>query len=335
MTLEPTQFATETQLWNAIARQFGQPLPLPAGQVVLTEAEAPTSGARFALALRPGAGLTLVLEDFPFARLAGVEITLDEIQRLPAPLSEGLLLAAVEALRTALPAPLAAAVDLPSQSGDSTLHETWLAAQIDIGQGAIALCRIGGRRQDFVQVLSRLFPDAAGRAAKLPAPLLDGLSVPVALAAGEATLPLATLRALAVGDVILAPIRPDRRSFVIGDRRVEIGTDLSDEGNPTPDAGWTVKEIRMTDEDQTPEPASLGLGDVPMTLRFVTEDQRIALSDLQGLAAGAVLPLSALPLSVGLSLRIQANGVTIGEGQLVQIDDRYAVRIARIAATGT
>lgn len=332
MTLEPTQFTTETQLWNAIVRQFGLTLPLPAGQVILTEAEPPQAkGARFAIGIPPNASFSLVLEDYPFGRLTGVEITLDEVMALPAPLSDGLLLGAVDTLRTALPAGLATLAQLPTQTGAVEPCETWVSATVDLGSGAMAQCRIGARRQDFVQVLSRLYP-AAGTAPRMPVPLLDGLSVEVALSAGEMTLPVATVRALESGDVLLSDIRPDRRRFQIADHAVEIGKTTMTEDEASPAQGWTVKEIRMTGDTPEAAPAEVSLDEVPVTLRFVTEDRRIALADLQGLSVGAILPIETGPLAAGLAVRIQANGATIGEGHLVQIDDKFTVRVARMAA---
>lgn len=332
MTLEPTEFATETQLWNAIARQFGQALPLPAGQIVLAEAAAPaTKGPSFRIGLGRDLALTFVLQEFPFARLTGVEITLDEVTALPAPLSDGLLLAALDALRTALPPSLASQVILPAAPTTTDPAETWLSVELDLGSGAVARGLIGGKWQDFVQALSRLFPGAAGQAGRMPATLLQDLSTEVAIAIAKLTLPLATARALEPGDVLLAPILQSRRQFRIGAQDVLLGTDdMTDGGAATP--GWTVKEIRMTDDTAEADAGSQSLADVPLTLRFVTEDRRIALADLQGLAAGALVPLEVSPLAAGLAVRIQANGVTIGEGHLVQIDDKFAVRVARISS---
>jgi type III secretion system YscQ/HrcQ family protein len=332
VTLEATEFTTEAQLWNAIVRQFGTPLPLPAGHVVLTEAEPPEGAvASYMLNVGPDIALTLVLLDFPFARLTGVDLSLTEVTALPAALAEGLQLGAVEALRAALPPAFAAHLTLPQQSGAKSKQPLWLAAQIDIGSGALAQCRIGGRRQDFVQVLARLFPASATQTARLPVALLEGLATTVAIAAGEAILPLAVVTALEPGDVVLADVDADQRSFRVGQQDVLLAAAPTD----SPDAAprWSVKEFRMTTENA--EADALSLDDVPLTLRFVTEDQRITLAELQGLAAGSILPFDVTPLAAGLPVRIQANGVTIGDGHLVQIDDSYAVRVSRMVPKGS
>ena len=88
----------------------------------------------------------------------------------------------------------------------------------------------------------------------------------------------------------------------------------------------------MTVDHAESEAQAVSLDDVPLTLRFVTEDRRLSLAELQGLAVGAVLPFDVASLAAGVAVRIQANGLTIGEGHIVQIDDSFAVRIARIAA---
>ena len=328
MTLAATDFITETQLWNALLRQCGTALPLPSGSVRLTPSDPPDPmRAAFALRLGQDAGLTLTLDDFPFARLTGVDLTLADVAGLPQTLAEGLLLGAVDMLRLALPPALAGQVALPEATGAAPSQPHWLAADIDLGNGAMARCHIGGRRQDFVQVLSRLFPAAADQPAALPVALVQGLSVPVALAAGSVALLLSAFSALEPGDVLLAPIQPDHRSFLVGPRLVRIGLDTPPDGTAP---GWRVKEISMNGDASETAPEAISLDDVPLTLRFVTEDRQIALADLQGLAAGALLPMDVAPLEPGLPLRIQANGVTVGEGHLVQIDDRYAVRIARM-----
>jgi flagellar motor switch/type III secretory pathway protein FliN len=331
VTLEATQFLTEAQLWNAIARHFGMALPLPSGQVTLDRAAAPDAHApRAALSVGPDIALTLALDGFPFARLTGVDLTLEEVAALPPILAEGLILGAIEALAAALPPALAGQVALPQALGGPD-RAMWLSAAVDLGQGAVAQCRIGGRQQDFVQVLARLFPGAAGRMPALPRALLEGLSTGFALSAGEVVLPLATVMALEPGDVLLAAIRADERRFQVGRNLVVIGDQTAPDVVP---AGWTVKEIRMTADHPEAETGAISLDDVPLTLRFVTEDQRLSLADLQGLAAGALLPFDVAPLTAGLPVRIQANGLTIGEGHIVQIDDSFAVRIARIAPRG-
>lgn len=326
MTLDATPFLTETQLWNAIVRHFGTALPLPAGQVVLTETTPPPETApRAVVGVGPDIALTLAMEDFPFGRLTGVELTLDEVATLPPVLSEGLILGAIEALRGVLPPTLASQLSLPAQLGGPE-RPIWLGVELDLGSGAVARGRIGGRTQDFVQVLARLFPATTGHMPPLRAGLLQGLATDIALSAGEMVLPLAEVRALGPGDALLAPIAPDRRSFLLG--RHEVVAVAQAEG------GWTVMEIRMTAETPETAPEALSLDEVPLTLRFVTEDRRISLADLQGLAAGAVLPFEVTPLAAGLAVKIQANGATIGEGHLIQIDDSFAVRIARMVPKG-
>jgi flagellar motor switch/type III secretory pathway protein FliN len=330
--VEAIQFLTEAQLWNAITRHFGTGLPLAPGQVTLGQAEAPDASAlRVALSVGPDIALTLVLDSFPFARLAGVDLTLDDVRALPPVLAEGLILGAVEALYATLPPALQGQVTLPGQLGGPD-RAMWLSAMVDLGQGAVAACRLGGRQQDFVQVLARLFPGAAGRLPALPAALLEGLSTSFALALGELPLPVATVMTLEPGDVLLAPIRPEERRFQVGRSLVSVRAGaVTEDAGPAP-SGWTVKEIRMTADHPEAETAAVSLDDVPLTLRFVTEDQRLSLADLQGLAAGAVLPFDVAPLTAGVPVRIQANGLTIGEGHIVQIDDSFAVRIARMAA---
>jgi flagellar motor switch/type III secretory pathway protein FliN len=330
--VEAFQFLTEAQLWNAIVRHFGMALPLPAGQVTLVEATVPDPQApRAVVSVGPDIALTLVLDSFPFARLTGVDLTLDEVRALPPVLSEGLILGAMEALHAALPPSLTGQVTLAGQLGGPE-RAMWLSATLDLGQGATATCRIGGRQQDFVQVLSRLFPGAAGHLPALPPALLTGLSTGFALIVGEVALPVATVMTLEPGDVVLAPIRIDERRFQVGRHRVVARAAAPTEDGGLAPSGWTVKEIRMTADHPEAETAAVSLDDVPLTLRFVTEDQRLSLADLQGLAAGAVLPFDIAPLTAGLPVRIQANGMTIGDGHIVQIDDSFAVRIARMAA---
>ena len=335
MTLETTEVLTETQMWNAIVRHFGLALPLPAGHAVLGHAEPPGSGVPQAtVSLGPDLALSLALDSFPFGRLTGVELTLDEVVALPTALAEGLVLGAVDALRAALPPHLAGQVTLPAQLGSAD-HDIWLAAEIDLGSGALARCRIGGRRQDFVQVLARLFPGAAGRLPPLPTSLLEGLSIAVALSAGEKALSVATIAALEPGDVVLAEIRPDLRSFHIGHNQVLISTATITEEGQTAPSGWTVKEIRMTGDQSDAGSDAISLDDVPLTLRFVTEDRRLSLAELQCLAAGALLPFDVSQLAAGVPVKIQANGMTVGEGHIVRLDDSFAVRIARMAPKGT
>lgn len=70
------------------------------------------------------------------------------------------------------------------------------------------------------------------------------------------------------------------------------------------------------------------IGSVEVMIEAYLGSSRLKVSELMALKAGSVVSLDA---SLDRDVELRLNGVTIGRGELVTIDDRYGVRIIELA----
>lgn len=63
---------------------------------------------------------------------------------------------------------------------------------------------------------------------------------------------------------------------------------------------------------------------VEVTVDAVLGDCRITVADLSALASGDVLPLDR---QINEAVEIRVNGKVVGHGEIVTVDDKFAVRI--------
>jgi len=165
--------------------------------------------------------------------------------------------------------------------------------------------------------------------------------VPLRLEVGEMKIPLATLRGVALNDLLLpdtqidaaAPavrLRADSRHFVratlkegalVIESILQIEPMLQEERSMNP----------SSDRAATSDASGLaGLDGIEVRLGFDLGDKTLTFGELAALQPGQVLALDvALPRLVA----IRANGSLIGRGELVQLADRVGVRVVELAAT--
>jgi flagellar motor switch/type III secretory pathway protein FliN len=85
------------------------------------------------------------------------------------------------------------------------------------------------------------------------------------------------------------------------------------------------------DDETTPvgsEPP-MTLGDLRIAVDFDLGRSMVPLATVASWQAGHIIDLALPTLSDGVEVTIRANGDVVGQGDLVRIDDRIAVRITR------
>ncbi|WP_163850657.1 type III secretion system cytoplasmic ring protein SctQ [Pseudooceanicola aestuarii] len=339
---------SDIAIWNAIAAWFGQPVRLDQLGFTLVEARPPQGavGALAATAETEAGTLTLVLQDMPLGAATGVDLALAELDDLPPDLREIVVSGVWDLLRQIAPAPLAARLlsVTPVAPGNAPPEaRTWLSLQVDPGWGAPAVLLVGGSARCLTALAAGLVT-SPGRPAPLAAALAAAIPVQCRIALGRIALPLAALRDLAPGDLLLTGTSAIRRELLAP--RLSLILEPSGEG-------LIVKEIRMTDtdpetapdlsatapDDSLPETAAIPpaddtpltrLDDLPVQVSVVLDDRQMSLAELQALTPGALVPLGDSTAEPGKPVRLLANGRTIGAGNLVEIDGTLAVRIADI-----
>ena len=165
--------------------------------------------------------------------------------------------------------------------------------------------------------------------AKVPAALPEiHAAVPVTAhwVAGECALTIADLEGLEPLDIILADEYwgGDGRRLLL---RFPEGTEY-----------WTTMEDdRVTVEEQRVEAAAGGenaggVESLPVVLKFEVGEKRLTVGELSALKPGYALQLDAPPDAL---VTIRANGLKIGTGELVSIDDRIGVRVLEVFQNAT
>ena len=82
-----------------------------------------------------------------------------------------------------------------------------------------------------------------------------------------------------------------------------------------------------TSEDLSVVPATVRRGELPVTVDFDLKRLALPISEVETWQGGTVVALDEPALSGSVSLTIRINGMAVGSGDLVRIDERLAVRI--------
>jgi type III secretion system YscQ/HrcQ family protein len=121
----------------------------------------------------------------------------------------------------------------------------------------------------------------------------------------------------------------DRKSFFYDDFLDESDPDLPDADNGMQDfeTGMSINPAvpRPTGSDRQ---AHCNLNQLPLELVFDVGDCEMRLSELQALQIGSVIPLSTNKTEM---VRVRVNGRVIASGELVEIDGKIGVMLARLA----
>jgi len=222
--------------------------------------------------------------------------------------------------------------------------------RIDIGEAYQAQDRYpiawqAGRHSDEARLQGLLWTDLTGldRMTSLlgeSSPAMESwsdLTIPLTFEIGYTTLPLGQLRSLRVGDVVLADkCWSDQRGQLIAiriDDRLLLQGEIGADGTVTARSGvmsMKREEGTMPDADVTTlVGASMeDFESLPINLSFDLGERSLKLSELSTLQPGHVFDLGLL---ASQAVTMRANGVRIGEGELVEIDGRIGVAVTRIA----
>lgn len=314
--------ATNLALWNAAMRFQNQPIGLRDGvlAVTLVAMAGPVEGGTWHVTRD---GLALRLERCDFGALAGAAldgpVTMETLSALPGDLAEALSLAAVEILTEAL----ALAGPVTAGPCPDPMPPQRLLITVQRGGAEIASLLACGSAAAMAQLL-RGFGPLPG----LPPAEIAAL-VPCFWQAlgGGLRIRRAALEGLVPGDALLNGPVANACRVQVGGHEVRASRE---------DTGWRI-EAAMSDDSLDPQPdlpEVQGPGDIPVRIDFRIAHGQMTLDALGQLAVGGLLPMQVEPPAPGDAVDILANGSKIGEGRLILVDDRPAVRIARLFGMG-
>lgn len=340
-------------VWNALVGRTGVPLPLRGQAAAVVELAEPPPADALCLDLRLGPDLPLVLRPvaYPFAAAFGADLEVADLPLLPDALRDALLAGLVATYTAAMPdhdlGPVTTRASGPL--GDLVRPEAaeglrWFRAALHgVAPGPVAL-DVGAR----LDALARIFGPLA------PRPVWPGirqvLTREAAVTLGRLVLPLGRLRALAPGSVVVldAGVGPERVRLRLGPAlfafeaagggwtctAVTAAAAPPDRPDDTRQEGpmntlVPTTETRGSDLDVASDVASDLALDVALDLDIGSIT--VPLAEIETWQVGSLVALAPETPRDGLEVVLRVNGRAVGAGELVRIDDRFAVRLVRLA----
>ncbi len=340
--------ASDLRLWNALASFCGAPIALAGGASVTIEPSTePAAGtALMAIAGETGPRFIGQLVAYPFREQFGADLEAADLDILPDTLREALATGIAGLFSRLLlghrfgemqVSTIGALPDLVTEAEREALA-WWSVAVTGLGSEPARIV-VGCGRAELVRLAERdmLAPRPNWMA------LRRVLTVDGYTTLGRLTLPLASLRALTSASLIVLP-KADPADVMV--RFARALYTLADA-----DGGLRCMQIVPIDDPAARDDGK-GLGAVEMTkdldhagaegiatMLDVTLDLdlgrvTVPIAELESWAPGAIVPLERPVREPGIEVTIRANGKAIGVGDLVEIDDRLAIRLTRLSLGG-
>jgi flagellar motor switch/type III secretory pathway protein FliN len=324
-------------LWNALTSHLGQPLPLRGIEATVVLAKPPRPDA-FALTVRFGAGPEVVVVPvaFPFKATFAADLTVADLALLPEALRDALGEGIAGVLGSALPehglgpaevvacGPLAEAAPVASLRWfRAALGAGPDAPVVDLGATASALAAIFGgglpARPVWPGVKARLGREVFATLGRLALTVAELQTLaPGALLVMEEGFEPGEPRLRAENTLYRFQATPDGLACV----RVEPAAPPGPRAGPSESMDIPQDEARR---DQSP------LGALDVTVDLDLGSITVPLAEIETWAVGAIVALQPPAVGEGVEVTLRANGRVVGTGDLVRVDDRVAVRIARLA----
>lgn len=331
-------------LWNLAMSYMGAPLPLEGtgASLRLSPIAAPhLTGPLHELKSAEGQTVYAHIDAFPYQQLLGVDFDLDAAGDLPADLMDAIYAGSTEFLLHRFPDTLTAGMTYQASQADALVQADdlkWFAAALDGLAETPVFFSVGATADDICAFLK----DKLDRPGSVLTVLRDTLDVALHRVIGRARLELGAVRDLEPGDFIVL------EDAVTGD--LEIRCEDRAFYFETHEDGWLCKAIRpienirkmpaMDDTLNDPHPAERPTQDdatlpemaalASTVLTFECGTTRMTLAALEALQTGAIVPLPDQLIEDGIQVTVRAGDHPIAMGDVVQIDDRLAVRVNRL-----
>ncbi|WP_187972893.1 FliM/FliN family flagellar motor switch protein [Aquibium microcysteis] len=328
--------ASQIETWNALVSAEGTELRV-AGLTVAFRRQPASSGRRFRHALKwldatSGRTVLVSLQTFPFLESHGADLRAENLDDLPAHLGTALEASALAIVADRLaktgmkPPAIEAATDVPPAGAiDVVVRIGGLFA----GEVALRLCGAPGALAslggiDGILALARV------------SPLAEAVRVPFSVRLAEAVLSAGEVASLEIGDAILLDGSP-RRSLMLCAMRRRFHIERMQDG-------WMITEIGM-DGDQNPSGARDGMSGaggragetampdpagLPVAVAFELATSEVPIGQLATWTPGALVDIGLADVAAGLPVTVRIGGRQMARGDLVRIDDRFAVRLSAI-----
>ncbi|MEL6840632.1 MAG: FliM/FliN family flagellar motor switch protein [Pseudomonadota bacterium] len=326
-------------LWNMAMTHMGAPLPLgdTGASLRLSPIAAPhVTGPLHALQSGKGQTLYVHLDAFPYQDLLGVDFDLDAASDLPRDLADAIYAGSAEFLLHAFPDALTAGMTYQTIVADEVPQADdlkWFAAALDGLSKTSVFFSLGATADDICAFLH----DKVRQPRPVLTALRETLDVTMHRVVGRARLDLDDVRNLGLGDfIVLEDATSADLALHCEDRTYYF---------ETVEEGWRctavhpfedIRKIPAMDDapsdpqDLSTEAAPAIADHVSTVLTFECGEARVTLAELEGFQTGAIVPLPDQLTKDGVQVTIRAGAQPIATGEIVQIDDRIAVRISQL-----
>lgn len=320
----------QLEIWNALQRMEGKAVSIGPLQVIYTQRPTGGDGAfRHQIAWKDGLGdvRTLVaLEEFSFRETHGADINVDTLALMPPALAAVLEKSAIDVIAERL-----------QQAGLRGRHvET--AGRPPEADSIEVKVRIGGLFSEPVGVRLRGTPSAligiteAKTLLSLRAApeISSDIRLPARIELSAVVLPAADVAGLETGDVLLLAEEADSTwvTIVAAGRR-HLAAHHEDR--------WIIREISMGNEDPRieAEEADLAAGgaidQLPVRVHVELATLDLPIAELGAWGPGTLVDIGLGPLANGLPVTLRVGARKLASGNLITIDDRFAVRLSGLA----
>lgn len=339
--------SAQRDLWNALLSYREQAL-IPAGYNVSFRFSmaSPPDAMKPALLVKPenGPSFVAVIDNFPFEQMFGVELALQDVLSLPAPLRACLEEGVVSTIWQAVPrsaglGPLRILNSGPVSeiAADARADDElqWLLVTIEGVAPAPVTVLTGFSVAAFEHVVSKgvLAQSAISRG------LQAAIATDVYYTIGNIIISYQNMTELDVGDLIVLPHLAEGQIWAraqdvlftmqrASDHFICTNRELVERYRRSLTAFQETTTMKEDTSDAIDVPGSIGELDV--IIDFDIGRTAVTLSDLQAWQPGTALLIEPPALNDNLEVTVRANGQVVGIGDLVRIDDRLAVRLTRL-----
>ena len=337
--------------WNSVLALSGQAIPIGEnGASLMFALTSPPAPGAWLCQLETTYGSILVhARVFPFRALFDVDLDCPDVGRLPG----GLRRAMVEGIVASIGA-LVSHGDIASISvlaDDITFsHDRRIATECQ--WFALRLTRPDGHPIEFDlccprSVAVRLLAGIEPAASPIQTVVAQRIRVAADFTLGAITVTYGELKALEPGTVVVLAERPQGTVWIRA-RGDMFAFDAAEEGrwlctgrHQTESRGAEALRYDMGREGHMSDQAGTAAHETPpqqpvpefalkITIDFDIGRIMVPLADVAGWREGAVIELDPPRSADSVPVTIRANGDVIGNGDIVRIDDRLAVRITRL-----
>ncbi len=348
--------AFNAELWNGLVGLAGESLPLgDSGSTVrfTLSSPPPTDAWLASLRLNGGAPAYLHVREFPFRQMFNVALDAADVAALPDGLRQALLDGMFATILAALPEPARAGTVVAAQGLASTFPEhaasqlQWFDVALVRADGSTISFDAGCDRATLLSMLGE------GLAARAPAegPLAERLALPAYATLGRVELSYGEFTQLEPDALVVLAERETGRLAVRVDTALyefqqadegwtclgshmaphaARGASMDEPDDPT-DAASEVPEAAEAAVPAVAEtPEAVSVSGLKIALDFDIAQLSVPVGTLAQWQAGSVVDIGVPAIGDGLEVTIRAGGNVIGQGDLVRIDERLAVRITRL-----